>query len=65
MILLFCISDFNVGQHNDTRGEVEGGVRVDAPHLFEHVPLLARQLLEVVSNRVETIVDIVHVCISS
>ena len=65
VVLLLGIPHLDVGEDEDSRGEVRMRTGMNATHLLEDVPVTAGQLLEVVSHRVETIVNIFFIGIAT
>jgi hypothetical protein len=65
VILLFGVTDLDIWEDDDSRREVHSGVRMNASDLLEDVTLMAGQLFEIVSQRVEAIVSVVGVSVSS
>jgi hypothetical protein len=65
VVLLLRVPNLDVGEDEDTRGEVGMRTRMDAAHFLEDVPVPARQLLEIVADRLETIVNIFFIGIAT
>jgi hypothetical protein len=65
VVLLLRVPHLDVGEDEDTRGEVGMRTRMDAAHFLEDVPVPARQLLEIVADRLETIVNIFFIGIAT
>jgi hypothetical protein len=65
VVLLLRVPNLHVGEDEDTRGEVGMRTGMDAAHFLEDVPVPARQLLEIVADRLETIVNIFFIGIAT
>ena len=65
VILLLGIPHLDVGEDEDSRGEVRMRTGMNATHFLEDIPVSAGQLLEVVSDGVKTIVNIFFIGIAT
>lgn len=65
VVLLLGVPHLDVGEDEDTRGEVRMRTGMDAAHFLEDVTVAAGQLLEVVADRIETIVNIFFIGIAT